>query len=127
MAPSAQIYLACHGGDVIPGASGTNDAIVTAGQAKDQAKALHVDIIRESEGWVYDSLGDCSGGRATMDAIVTDAANNDILWVAPAGNSTRAHWFGTLSGPDGNFINNFAGNDEFNTIYPGFAINPGRA
>jgi hypothetical protein len=109
MAPSAQIYLMRIQDDV------------DLGNAKDDCKALGVDIVNHSIVWFNSGPGD---GTGSICDIANDAYDSGILWVNSAGNSGQRHWEGAFKDSNGNGRHEFLGTDEKNTInaIPGYYI-----
>ena len=82
MAPDAQLYLICVGGEV--------DFLAAVGYAKSQG----VSVVNQSMGWEGPYRDDGSG---PIGAAVADARASGILWVNSAGNEAMNHWSGTYS------------------------------
>jgi len=73
-----------------------------------------VDVISFSAGWPVGGPGD---GTGYFCSVVTDAHDDDVLWVNAAGDSANRHWQGQWSDPDSDDWHNFASNDETNAIF----------
>jgi Ca2+-binding RTX toxin-like protein len=112
-APDAQLYLA---------------TVTTLGDltaAIDWFAAQGVTVVNRSETSEFDGAGDGTGPLASL---VDRAINNDMVWVAAAGNAggDAAHdgqnWIGTFNDPDGNGFHNWASGEERMEFTCGFLL-----
>ena len=110
MAPDAQLYLICVGGEV--------DFLAAVAYAKSQG----VSVVNQSMGWEGPYRDDGSG---PIGAAVADARAAGILWVNSAGNEAMNHWSGAYSPVSGAPVHQWApSGDVGNTfVWPnGWAI-----
>ncbi len=104
MAPDAKLYLVC-----------IRD-VAGLGLALAYAQAHGIQIVSHSASWFNTGRGDGSGAPDTPDGIVAAARAAGILWVNAAGNRAQQHWSGAFVDADANGWNEFAADDEGNTI-----------
>ena len=102
MAPDAQLYLICVGGEV--------DFLAAVGYAKSQG----VSVVNQSMGWEGPYRDDGSG---PIGAAVADARASGILWVNSAGNEALNHWSGTYSPVSGAPVHQWAPNGDVGNTF----------
>ncbi len=102
MAPDAQLYLICVGGEV--------DFLAAVGYAKNQG----VSVVNQSMGWEGPYRDDGSG---PIGAAVADARASGILWVNSAGNEAMNHWSGTYSPVAGAPVHQWAPNGDVGNTF----------
>jgi subtilisin family serine protease len=106
MAPDAQLYLICFGGD-----------LASLAQAEVYAKSQGVQIVNFSVEYFNTGRG-TDDSTDPVDSIVADARASGILWVNSAGNDAFTHWSGTFvdANGDGYLDYSSAPLDEGNTF-----------
>ncbi|MGD8329471.1 MAG: S8 family serine peptidase [Acidobacteriota bacterium] len=90
------------------------NTITDNSDAIDWLIAQDVDVISYSIGWFNAGPGD---GRGPVNDAVQRALDAGIEFVVAAGNDARAHWQGQYNDPDGDGFNNFAPNDNDNSVF----------
>lgn len=102
MAPDAQLYVICVGGEV--------DFLAAVGYAKSQG----VTVVNQSMGWEGPYRDDGSG---PIGAAVADARAAGILWVNSAGNEAMSHWSGAYSPASGAPLHQWAPNGDVGNTF----------
>lgn len=103
--------------DVVPDAElflANFNTIADNSDAIDWLISENVDVISYSIGWFNAGPGD---GRGPINDAVQRALDAGIEFVVSAGNDARAHWQGQYNDPDGDGFNNFAPNDNDNSVF----------
>ncbi len=91
MAPDAQLFLICFGD------------LSSLAAAEAYVKSQGIQIVNFSVEYFNAGRGD-GGSSDPVDAIISDARANGILWVNSAGNDAFTHWSGTFNDPNGDGI-----------------------
>jgi subtilisin family serine protease len=99
MAPDAQLYLICFGD------------LPSLAAAEAYVKSQGIPIVSFSVEYFNAGRGD-GGSSDPVDAIVSDARANGILWVNSAGNDAFTHWSGTFNDSNGDRIHEWDANGD---------------
>ncbi len=109
MAPGADLYLAC-----------APDSMTFAA-AVQWLTSQHVQVINAAIGFPNTGRGDGTGPDGSPAAVVKQARQAGVLWVAGAGNEAQLHWSGPAADADGDGYVEVNGAAEGNgvTVPPG--------
>ncbi|GIF24588.1 hypothetical protein BJ973_008067 [Actinoplanes tereljensis] len=109
MAPGAELYLAC-----------APDSMTFA-SAVEWLTSQHVQVINAAIGFPNTGRGDGTGADGSPAAVVKQARQAGVLWVAAAGNQAQLHWSGPAADANADGYVEVSGTAEGN----GFTVPPG--